>query len=80
MRSHRRVLRRAAAVGAIFGWLQGGLAAADPVSPPRLYTNEAYVEETIAAPKLPIADPLAVFEFVLANLPDRVKVYPTENY
>ena len=27
-----------------------------------------------------IKDPMAVFTFVLGNLPDRVKVYPTENY
>ena len=29
---------------------------------------------------LDVADPMAVFAFVLDSLPDRVKVYPTENY
>jgi hypothetical protein len=29
---------------------------------------------------LPIADPLAVFGFVLRNVPERAQVYPTENY
>jgi len=47
---------------------------------PRLYTNEAYVEEATASPALAISEPLAVFAFVLGNLPDRVNVYPTENY
>lgn len=57
-----------------------GPAAAEPASPPRLYTNQSFVEEAIAAPVLPITDPVAMFAFVLGNLPDRVKVYPTENY
>jgi hypothetical protein len=47
---------------------------------PRLHTNEAYVEETLRETQLEITDPLAVFAFVLESLPDRVKVYPTENY
>ena len=47
---------------------------------PRLHTNEAYVEESTRATTLAIADAMQVFAFVLASLPDRVKVYPTENY
>jgi hypothetical protein len=47
---------------------------------PKLYTNEAYVEEVTRRTALDIADPLAVFGFVLNSLPDRVTVYPTENY
>jgi hypothetical protein len=47
---------------------------------PQLQTNEAYLQEAMREPVLAIEDPLAVFEYVLRSLPDRVKVYPTENY
>jgi hypothetical protein len=47
---------------------------------PRLNTNQQYVEENSASTTLDTADPEAVLGFVLASLPDRVKVYPTENY
>src|ERR1051325_5750490 len=57
-----------------------GIACAESGSPPRLYTNEAYIEEATAPPSLDMADPMAVFAFVLGNLRERVKVYPTENY
>jgi len=66
------VLGAAAAV-----YAAGGVCAADR---PRLSTNEAYVEETLRATELGISDPLSVLAFVLESLPDRVKVYPTENY
>ena len=67
--------------------LQAGLAAAvgtartaESESLPRLYTNQGYAEDAIGATTLAINDPMAVFAFVLGSLPDRVKVYPTENY
>jgi len=47
---------------------------------PRLETNEAYIAEATRASTLAVDDPMAVLRFVLASLPDRVKVYPTENY
>ena len=48
---------------------------------PRLQTNEAYVNEvTTWTQKLAIDDPMAVFAYVFGSLPDRVKVYPTENH
>ena len=47
---------------------------------PQLYTNQSFVEDAVAAPSLPIANPMAMFSYVLSNLPERVKVYPTENY
>jgi hypothetical protein len=47
---------------------------------PRLGTNEAYVEEATRTTTLEIGDPMAVFAYVLDSLPERVKVYPTENY
>jgi hypothetical protein len=47
---------------------------------PILHTDEAYIEEVTRATTLNVADPMEVFSFVLGSLPDRVKVYPTENY
>jgi hypothetical protein len=47
---------------------------------PRLSTNESYVEDVSQAGEFDISDAKAVFAFVLSALPDRVKVYPTENY
>jgi hypothetical protein len=47
---------------------------------PQLRTNQAYLEEAARASALDVGDPMAVFAFVLNSLPDRVKVYPTENY
>jgi hypothetical protein len=57
-----------------------GMAAAQGAERPQLHTNEAYVEEVTRATTLAVDDPMAVFAFVLNSLPDRVKVYPTENY
>jgi hypothetical protein len=53
---------------------------AQDAGPPKLRTNEAYVEEVTRATALAVNDPMAVFAFVLTSLPDQVKVYPTENY
>jgi len=46
----------------------------------RLTTHQSYVEEVTQSTGLPIGDPKEMFAFVLGSLPDRVKVYPTENY
>ncbi len=43
-------------------------------------TNQAFIENLLREQKLDITDALAVFEFVLSALPDRAKIYPTENY
>lgn len=51
-----------------------------PTGRPRIHTNESYIEEVARRASLPLTDTKAVFAFVLENLPDRVKVYPTENY
>jgi hypothetical protein len=56
------------------------IAAGQDAGPPKLHTDEAYVEEATQATSLAVDDPMAVFAFVLNSLPDRVKVYPTENY
>ena len=70
----------------MYGWIAavaaGLAAAAMPASAGtlQLHTNEAYVEEVSRTGTLAIGDPLAVFAAVFGALPDRVKVYPTENY
>jgi hypothetical protein len=55
-------------------------AAAQDAKPPPLLTNQAYVEDITRTANLAIDDPLAVFAYVLDSLPERVKVYPTENH
>ncbi len=55
-------------------------AAAAQNAAPQLHTHQAYMEQVIGPTALDVADPMAVFAFVLNSLPDRVKVYPTENY
>ena len=55
-------------------------AAAQDAGPPRLNTNEATIAEVIRSHTLAIDDPMAVFGYVLGSLPERVKVYPTENH
>src|SRR6476619_3883454 len=45
-----------------------------------LHTNAAEIGEVTRDGGVSLADPLAVFNTVLKNLPDRVDVYPTENY
>lgn len=72
-------LLRAAAIAAL-GLLAGHTAAAKADGLPRLTTNEAYAQEAMQASTLAIDDPMAVFAFVLDSLPERVTVYPTENY
>jgi hypothetical protein len=48
--------------------------------PSALQTNEAEITELYRPSALAIDDPLAVFAFVLGQLPERVQVFPTENY
>ncbi|MFC2967764.1 hypothetical protein [Acidimangrovimonas pyrenivorans] len=42
--------------------------------------NQDYVESVSAEPSFAIDDIMGVFGHVFASLPDRVRVYPTENY
>jgi len=77
----RSGVRLAAVVVALAAATRLAVAQGPPLPPqPRLYTHEQYVEEATRTTTLAIDDPVAVFAFVLGNLPDRVKVYPTENY
>lgn len=47
---------------------------------PRLYTNEQYVNDAVNRGNLNIGNVKSVFRYVLGELPDRVRVYPTEDY
>jgi hypothetical protein len=57
-----------------------GSGSAQKPARPTLHFNEHYVEEATRATTLAVDDPVAVFGFVFDSLPERVKVYPTENY
>jgi hypothetical protein len=65
----------AAAVGASLAAI-----AAAQAQTPHLETNQDYIEEAMRRSTLAVDDPMAVFAFVIDSLPDRVVVYPTENY
>ncbi|HXL68612.1 MAG TPA: hypothetical protein VN930_07615 [Xanthobacteraceae bacterium] len=60
--------------------MTGRAFAAEDTDRPRLYTNEAFVEDATRATTLPTTDLMAMLAFVLGSLPDSVRVYPTENY
>src|SRR6476660_8058295 len=47
---------------------------------PSLQTNQSYVEELARPTSLNVGDLMSVFGYVMSQLPERVKVYPTENY
>jgi len=47
---------------------------------PKLQTNQDYIEELNRGAQAPVGDKKEMLRFVLQTLPDRVKVYPTENY
>lgn len=58
-----------------------GLAgAAEPAQAPRLVPHQGFVEDVLRTGELPIGDTKAMFAWVFSQLPDRVKVYPTESY
>jgi len=60
--------------------LAGAAAIASAQERIHLHTNEAEIGEVLRDGGLTIDDTLAVFNAVLKNLPERVQVYPTENY
>jgi len=51
-----------------------------PVAAPSVHTNQSDLEEIAARSDLEIGNLKAVFAYLFASLPERVKVYPTENY
>src|SRR5262245_60318212 len=58
--------------------LFAGLARAQEA--PSIQTNQAYVEEVTRATSINVDDPMSVFGYMMSKLPERVKVFPTENY
>lgn len=78
-RVSRRMLARSALVAVTLGAAIAP-AVAQTSDLPQVHTNEAYVDEVSRETSLNTADPMTVFAFVFDSLPDRVKVYPTENY
>lgn len=80
MKHVRQYLGALTAVAAIV--LPGAATAQTPgeAQLPVLHTGQAYVEEAMRPYSLDVKDPKAVFAFVFGNLPDHVKVYPTEHY
>jgi hypothetical protein len=55
-------------------------AAATEDERPRIHTNQQFLEDLALRNRLNVKDAASVFKMVLKSLPDRVKVYPTENY
>jgi hypothetical protein len=64
----------------VLAWLVGSATAAFAQDRIHLHTNEAEIGEVLRDGGVSLQDPLAVFGVVLKNLPERVQVYPTENY
>jgi len=72
-----RPLRRLFA-GAAFSLAAGAAGAENATN--GIFLNQNYIEAVRAAPDFAIEDLSAVFGHVFSALPDRAKVYPTENY
>jgi hypothetical protein len=73
-------IARALAVAAAIAWSPAGAQVPPNNDLPQVHTNQTYIEDASRATSLPISDPKAMFALVLGSLPDRVKIYPTENY
>ena len=56
------------------------LPASVQAEPPALQTNQSYVEELARPTELDAGNLMSVFGYVMSQLPERVNVYPTENY
>jgi hypothetical protein len=79
MRAKRNIHHKfACALAALIGGM--AVASAQVSDPPKLNTHQSYIEDVTRPGALDVKDPLKVFAFVLNSLPERVKVYPTENY
>ncbi|MGH6771092.1 MAG: hypothetical protein ACRECO_18955 [Xanthobacteraceae bacterium] len=79
LRSAGRKVRTLLAGTVLAASLVAAAAASEP-NLPRLQTNQQFLEDLAVANAFDIKDALSVFRFVLNSLPERVTVYPTENY
>ena len=80
-RARLRLLRAAARLGFAGLLLCGAPAVAeDSTRLPKLYTNEQSIDDATNRSSLDIRNVKSVFAYVLAQLPARVRVFPTENY
>jgi hypothetical protein len=75
LRFGRRLLVAAIAMVAAVGVVRAQLS-----DVPRVQTIDGIVDEVMRTYKVDIKDTMAVLDFIFAGLPERVKVYPTENY
>ncbi len=53
---------------------------AETATPPRLIPHQGFVEDVLRSGELPIGNHRAMFTWVFSQLPERVKVWPTESY
>jgi hypothetical protein len=88
LRSAKRIMRTSLAGTALAaGLFAAGLVTTDLIATagatesrlPRIHTNQQFLED-IALNNTVKLDAISVFGMVLNSLPDRVTVYPTENY
>jgi hypothetical protein len=56
------------------------LALAEVAKQATVQTNQSYIEDVTRRMPLPLADKQQMFTYVFDSLPERVTVYPTENY
>lgn len=80
MRDFHRRAESAKFVAVLLFGIAAPAVAAEAPGRPQLYTNQSFIEDVVRPASLPLSDVRAMFQFVLESLPDRVKVYPTENY
>ena len=78
MHWHRHALLIVVAV--LMEFVAAAVAQAQSSDLPQLQTIETITDEVTRTYTLDVKDQMAVLEFVLGRLPERVKVYPTENY
>ena len=71
----------AAAAVATFGLsTASALANTERSAPPKLETNQRFIEGISRPTRLNVAKPMSVFQYVIESLPKQVTVYPTEGY
>ena len=67
-------------LGLFVAGLSGTALAAESATLPRLVPHQAFVEDVLRSGELPIGEPRRMFDWVFSQLPERVKVWPTESY